>query len=201
MNTSSRKPAEYHVWMAMLYRCYGTKGSSYPDYGGRGIRVCYRWRRSFANFLKDMGPRPSRRHSIDRFPNQNGNYEPGNCRWATITQQTRNTRRNNLLTHDGKTLCLAEWSEITGINQGTLRSRRRLGWDAKRILTTFDDPREIAVTLHGKTQSVRAWCKELDLPYGRIKQRINKLHWTPERALTAPRASRWSRTPSRNPYV
>ncbi len=85
------KTAEYACWIGMRRRCYVPTDRSFDLYGGRGITVCDQWRASFANFLADMGPRPSPKHSIDRI-NNDGNYEPDNCRWATASQQVSNRR-------------------------------------------------------------------------------------------------------------
>ncbi len=125
----------YHVWCKMLARCLNPNTADYERYGERGIGVCDRWQTSFAAFLSDMGPRPSLSHSIDRKDND-GNYEPGNCRWATRTEQNRNKRTNRLLTFNGQTKCIAEWAEEVGIHHDTLRARLNLGWSVERALTT-----------------------------------------------------------------
>ena len=126
---------EYNTWAGMLARCYNANEVAYVNYGGRGIAVCDRWRNSFEAFYEDMGPRPSPQHSIDRIDND-GNYEPANCQWATRTQQARNSRQNLLISFRGKTQCLAAWSQEIGILPGTLRSRLfTLGWPVERSMT------------------------------------------------------------------
>src|SRR5262245_50975043 len=136
-----RRTPEYKSWDLMKSRCYNPHDRSYARYGGRGITVCKRWRYSFANFLADMGPRPSPRHSLDRFPDQNGNYEPGNCRWATRKQQANNRHGNRLLTHEGLTLTTSQWSERLGMPRYLLYLRFRLGWSVAAALTTPKAPR------------------------------------------------------------
>jgi hypothetical protein len=106
----------WRTWESMRTRCNNPKVRAYPQYGGRGIQVCERWM-SFENFLRDMGERPVG-HTLDRKDN-NGNYEPGNCRWATPKEQARNRRNNRRF--NGKTV--AELSEETGVNYVTLRKR------------------------------------------------------------------------------
>lgn len=128
----SRLP-EYQVWQCMLRRCYEPSSVSFRFYGAVGVRVCRAWQRDFMAFYRDMGPRPTPEHSIDRI-NHRGHYSKKNCRWVTEVQQQRNRRGNTLLTVNGETHCLAEWAEITGINQGTLKSRYRRGFPPELII-------------------------------------------------------------------
>jgi hypothetical protein len=106
---------------------------AWADYGGRGISVCERWS-EFDNFLADMGRRPSPEHTIDRKDN-NGNYEPGNCQWATRLAQGGNKRNNVVLTANGYSFTLSQWSKITGIGITTISHRINHGWDTKKALT------------------------------------------------------------------
>jgi hypothetical protein len=124
-----RKFAEYSVWFNMKSRCLNSRNKRYQDYGGRGIRVCERWLDSdngLTNFIADMGPRPSDKHTIDRIDND-GDYCPENCRWATGFEQSRNKRTNAMLTHNGKTQCITDWAEELGISRSTLRGRLKSG--------------------------------------------------------------------------
>jgi len=118
----------------MWTRCSNPNSAMYKHYGARGISVCERWR-SFDNFLADMGQRPSPKHSIDRFPNNDGNYEPGNCHWATDIEQHRNRSDNVLVTFNGQTLTCAEWDERLGKKHGFLRDRLSSGWSVEDALT------------------------------------------------------------------
>lgn len=118
----------------MKKRCLNPAERYYFNYGGRGITVCARWLHSFENFYADMGPRPAGA-SIDRI-DSNGNYEPGNCRWATRHEQARNMRSNRRVTIDGETLTVAEWSLRSGIGQATIGVRIRNGWEARAAVYT-----------------------------------------------------------------
>lgn len=126
----------WESWRAMNERCRNPRHRCYENYGARGISVCDRWRDSYENFLADMGERPSRSHSIDRYPDMNGNYEPGNCRWATSREQNRNRRSSRRLTIDGKTMCVVEWAEAVGVNSSTLRDRIHNGWPERDAVMT-----------------------------------------------------------------
>jgi len=80
----------YKTWCGIIQRCENPKSHVYQWYGAKGVRICRRWRKSFWDFVKDVGPKPSPRHSLDRYPNNRGNYAPGNVRWATSTEQANN---------------------------------------------------------------------------------------------------------------
>ncbi len=127
---------EYGVWRQMNNRCYNVRQSKFPRYGGRGITVCDRWRTSFIAFLDDMGHRPSPKHTLDRIDND-GNYEPGNCRWTTQRAQQNNRRDNHFITFNGETRSLSEWTRHLGFPVGVISQRLcKLGWDAAKALTT-----------------------------------------------------------------
>lgn len=132
----AKKTAEYSAWSGMLARCYNKKDKNYAGYGGRGIEVCERWRSDYSNFLADVGRRPGREYSIDRHPNPDGNYEPGNVRWATPREQSRNRRSNLLFTISGETKCLEEWCELHRMNSCLVSGRLRRGWSIEKALTT-----------------------------------------------------------------
>lgn len=123
---------EYAVWEAMIQRCTNPNHKQFEDWGGRGIKICDRWRHSFANFFADMGECPPGLE-IDRYPNNDGNYEPGNCRWATRKQANRNTRRNLVYTVNGVTACLKDLCETFGKSYEVVKSRVRVyGWEFER---------------------------------------------------------------------
>lgn len=117
----------YCVWVGMRSRCSDPTSQSYPAYGGRGIKVCSSWEASFDRFLSDMGDRPSLKHSIDRIDN-NGNYEPGNCRWVTREVQVKNKRNNRFVEINGERMIVADWSRKTGVHQSLICGRLNFGW-------------------------------------------------------------------------
>lgn len=122
---------EYKVWGNMRERCELPSNHAYDRYGGRGIKVCDRWK-SFENFLSDMGNRPSSAHSLDRIDND-GDYEPSNCRWATRKEQNRNRRSNRFIPYGDSRVTISEASEITGIKEVTISARIRKGWPEDRL--------------------------------------------------------------------
>ena len=125
---------EYRSWRAAMARCQNPKNIGYARYGGRGVSVCERWH-DFLAFLADMGPRPTLAHSIDRI-DVNGNYEPGNCRWATRTEQARNKRTNVVIEIDGVRKCMVDWCLHFGVPQTAAHKRiSTLGWEAVRAVS------------------------------------------------------------------
>lgn len=128
-----RNSPEYHCWHSMLDRCRNNKRLDYRYYGGRGISVCKRWRKSIAAFIADVGPRPSPSHTIDRI-NPNGNYEPGNVRWATKREQSLNRRCVTQIAHGGHSLTVRQWSERIGWHPDTIWWRLRHGWPVELAL-------------------------------------------------------------------
>jgi hypothetical protein len=126
---------EWNSWSSMIARCYNPKATRFDCWGGRGITVTDRWRgeHGFVNFYADMGPRP-KGCTLDRI-DCDGNYEPGNCRWATHQEQLTNRHSTRFIEHDGKRLSLAEWSRVSGISGGTIAHRLRYGWDVAKALT------------------------------------------------------------------
>ena len=126
---------EYRAWASMRSRCNDKKLKCYKNYGGRGIVVCERWK-DFAAFYADMGQRPTPKHSLDRI-DVNGNYEPSNCRWATLVEQARNKRVTLLVTAFGKTQSIHEWCKEYGLLARVVRDRIvRAGWSAEKALET-----------------------------------------------------------------
>lgn len=126
---------EYKVWSAMIDRTTNPNHEYFHHYGGRGIAVCDRWKTSLALFIEDMGRRPSKGYSLDRIDN-NGHYEPENCRWANWKEQQRNRRNNRYLTYNGETRCMSDWAEHLGIGKSVLHARLRKGWNVEKVLTT-----------------------------------------------------------------
>lgn len=126
------KTPEYAVFRGMIQRCKNPKCPNWLDYGGKGIKVCKRWK-NFNAFIGDMGKRPSPKHSIDR-KNNNGNYTPKNCRWATRAEQESNKRTSRFFTFNGETMIVARWAKRFKINRGTIGSRIRSGWHGSSVL-------------------------------------------------------------------
>jgi hypothetical protein len=131
----------------MRERCRNKKGKGWLRYDGRGIKVCARWN-EFKNFYEDMGDKPSSKHSLDRYPNNDGDYEPTNCRWATSTEQRRNCSDNFYVEYQGERLLLVELMERLGLNYSNVRGRIINGWSLEDAVLT-------PVKKHDKSRSKR----------------------------------------------
>lgn len=131
----------YRAWQRMSSRCNNPNATQWKWYGGRGIKVCGRWS-EFKNFFADMGGAPTDKHTIDRI-DHNGNYEPGNCRWATMQEQQEHKRDRSdtvWLTHEGETLSVTEWAKRLGVSRHRLYTRLNGGWDIASVLTKSRHP-------------------------------------------------------------
>lgn len=127
------KTKEYYIWRGIKARCLNINNKNYSLYGGRGILICKEWENDYSKFLSDMGRAPFKKATIDRI-NSNGNYCKDNCRWASMKEQNNNKSNNKLITFQGKTMTAKKWSEITGINYGTIIMRLHRGWTIQKTL-------------------------------------------------------------------
>lgn len=134
-SAGGKRTPEYAAWKDAKARCYIKSVNNYDNYGGRGIRMCQRWLDSFDNFLEDMGQRPSISHSLDRI-DVDGNYEPGNCRWADLRTQSNNKRNNLVFTYKGKKYTCAEAAAEFGFKPHTLAKRINSGWPINVAIET-----------------------------------------------------------------
>lgn len=165
--------AEYCAWNHMKARCSAPEGhKDYEAYAGRGITVCERWKDDFTAFFEDMGPRPGKGYSIDRI-DVNGNYEPGNCRWATATTQARNKRDSVWIEFQGEHVSLQEWAERTGLDRKTIQWRLNQGWTVEKTLTSeaFDSFR--SYEFRERKNTLKGWAEEYGYAYGTVKRYLD----------------------------
>lgn len=162
---------EYKAWQSMRQRCNNPKDANYFRYGGRGIKVCTRWEESFERFYEDMGPRPSRRHSVGRIDNS-GPYSARNCRWETPGQQQVNKRSNRLLTINGESKCISEWSQISGTHHATICGRLRRGLSHEEAV--FGKGKFQYLEFNGKKLTIAEWARELGMHEATLRGRIRR---------------------------
>lgn len=128
-----RTGSTYMIWAQMIQRCTKPTNKRYARYGARGIFVCTEWMDNYENFYRDMGPRPDGT-SLDRIDN-NGPYSKGNCRWATISEQSNNKSTNAFMELDGVRMTKSQWARKLGAHVGSIQSRLNLGWSVRDTLT------------------------------------------------------------------
>jgi len=126
---------EYQCWTDIKTRCLKKTSKAYPYYGGRGITICEKWKNDFSAFLADVGERPSPKHTIDRFPDNDGNYEPGNVRWATRAEQIHNRRNTRKVLFQGKNVALSVACKALGLTLKLVTSRIDRGWSPERAIS------------------------------------------------------------------
>jgi hypothetical protein len=170
--------AEYKVWCGMLERCENPNANGFHNYGGRGIAVCERWH-TFANFYNDMGDRPHGK-SLDRIDND-GDYEPGNVRWADKRAQGRNRRTNRILTINEVSKCIVEWAESEHISSLLIWQRLTRGWSEEesvfgrsKAMAREERKRTKWITIDGDTKYLSEWVAESGTPKSTIRNRLNR---------------------------
>jgi hypothetical protein len=179
----------YQCWQHLRDRCSNPNNKNYPQYGGRGIKVCAKWDRSFVAFLKDMGERPSLEHSIDRIDND-GDYRPANCRWATKLTQNNNSGNCRRLTHDGITDTVTGWAKRLGCPAPVLLNRLFRGRTTEETLAPPFD-RNVAkrntprYEFKGESLTIPQWATRTGIPRNVLGYRI-KAGWSLADALTTP---------------
>lgn len=132
------KSSVWNAWHGLRDRCLNPESKAYKYYGGKGVIICDRWlgEDGFQHFYDDMGEKPTPKHSIDRI-NSNGNYEPGNCRWATWEEQQNNkTGYNRIIEYKGVKQTSAQWARMLGTSRETIGYRIKAGWTAEQIIET-----------------------------------------------------------------
>jgi hypothetical protein len=181
---------EYGIWCNIKVRCLNKNGQDFHNYKGRGITVCQEWIDSFEAFFNYIGERPTPYHSIDRI-NNDGNYCPGNVRWATKWEQANNTRVNRLLEFKGETNTLAEWGKIFNIKPGIIHKRLKRGWSMEDALTIKENETNIKTFPHrfieynGISKTLSEWAIYSGIQKNTLFERI-KRGWPIEKALTTP---------------
>lgn len=175
---------EYEIWKGIIKRCENTSDHAYADYGGRGIRVCDRWRHSFENFYADMGPRPSLEYSIDREDN-NGHYEPSNCRWATRIEQNNNRRSNRKVTYQNQEMTLSEIARLTGMPYHRLFARVHKCDMSLTTAVTKEKHEPALIEFRGRKMTLVQWAEELNVNYATLYVRIER-GWSIDKAFTTP---------------
>ena len=185
---SKRDKLDY-IYHGMKYRCYNSKAPEYKHYGERGITVCDEWKNDRIAFKKwALSHGYKEGLTIDRIDNNLG-YSVDNCRWVDRVTQMNNMSTNRYINYHGKTQTMAEWCRELKLNYAKVRYRMNSGWSAERAFEVENGRvgckhYEKLITYKGKTQSIKAWCEELNLNYSTVKSRFTKLNYSVEKAFS-----------------
>lgn len=167
----ARRNGVYNSWANMISRCGNQKDPKFKDYGGRGIKVCKRWL-SFDLFYEDMGDRPSKGHSVGRI-NNNGNYEPNNCRWESPLEQANNTRRNRFINYKGERMTVSQAARIAGLKPDTIYQRLNSGM-SEYDATLSKKYNKINVKIKSKEYMLKDALECLSIPQSTYYKRIRQ---------------------------
>ena len=195
------KTPEWNAWVNMVQRCTNKKSPQWKDYGGRGIKVCDKWKDSFEAFYAHIGPKPMAGLTIDRIDNEKG-YEPGNVRWSSCKVQGRNKRSNRIVEWEGEHLLLVELCERMGVKEGNVSGRMRLGHDLKKSIT-------MPLKARGSKQWVEWQGERISL--GRLAAKVGlhrdtlairlKRGWSLDRAVNTPTGPEGRKVRSQKPVA
>ncbi len=188
-NHGFSKTCLYGVWLSMRRRCDNPNVSQYKNYGARGIKVCAEWDEDFLAFRSwalSNGYEENAEYgkcTIDRI-NNDGNYEPSNCRWVSMKKQQNNRRSNHIIVSNGESHTLSEWEDSSGIRQLTIRARVQSGWNATEATTTRPFSSK-TITYNGQSHSVKEWANILHININTLYRRIQK-GWSDDKVIGTP---------------
>jgi|GEM_PF-1079572 len=171
---------EYSTYIGMKGRCRNPNNKRFSRYGGRGIKVCDRWEKSFVAFIADMGKAPSDKHTIERI-DIDGNYCPENCKWATIEEQAKNRSNNHYITINGETMTMMDWSRKTGICRTVLLKRIKRGLSGEALIEKHY-PKKI--TAFGFTGTIAEWGRRAGIKASTIAARIRDYGFNSKQAVS-----------------
>lgn len=185
MTHGKRNTRLYSIYAHIKERCYNANNKSYHYYGAKGIIICDEWLHDFQAFYDwAMANGYADNLTIDRI-DVNGNYEPSNCRWVTMKEQSNNKSCNISIAFNGKTQTLKQWADELGINYTRLYQRIYVrGWSVEKAFDLKGNSNERLITYKGKTQTMKQWAADLDINYRTLAARLNQYHWSVEKALT-----------------
>ncbi len=163
----------YFVWKSMKDRCRLPTNKAWKAYGGRGIKVCEAWQDDFSRFVKDVGLPPSPGLDLDRHPDKNGDYRPGNVRWVSHQQNMMNVRTNRPVTIAGVRKMASEWADEYGISRSTFCCRMKWGWEGEELLKR-PRPKVLFVIINGVKKKAVDWAKETGICHTGFLHRIEQ---------------------------